>query len=79
MARELCEVVSFANPKSVSLRRALGLLEVYKRFSGCRVDFQSYSVKKTMKAKSFYINFIDIGHKIITLTSRCAMFIACKY
>lgn len=46
-------VVSFANPKSVSLRRALGLLEVYKRFSGCKVDLQAYSVKKMRKANHF--------------------------
>lgn len=29
-------VVSLAKPKSVSFKTVLGLLEVYKRFSGCK-------------------------------------------
>lgn len=36
MVKELWLVVSLAKPKSVSFRMALGLLEVYKRFSGYR-------------------------------------------
>lgn len=30
----MCVVVSLAKPKSVSFSTALGLLEVYRRFSG---------------------------------------------
>lgn len=71
----MCEVVSLAKPKSVSLSRALGLFVEYSKFSGCEGRIQE-SVSMTFVNECNHLSVIVINVAVHTLTSRWAMLIA---